>query len=340
MANEIGYDRVMQIATGFWASKVLLTAVGLGVFGILAEAPLELSELRGRLSLHPRAARDFFDALVALGLLDRDDRGHYSNSKEGEAFLNPASPTYIGGIIEMFEARLYTFWGSLAEALRTGEPQNEAKHGGDLFDALISDEKRLFSFMQSMSGLSLPLADALVHAFPWKRVRTVIDVGTAQGCIPVRLARAHPHLSGGGLDLPPVGPIFSRYVASQGLSDRLQFIPGNFFVDALPPADVLIMSHILHDWDLPTKRMLLEKAYAALGDGGALIVCELLIDDARKMHLPGLLMSLNMLIETRAGFDFTGADCVGWMRDAGFASCRVVPLAVHHSAVIGIKRST
>jgi hypothetical protein len=168
-------------------------------------------------------------------------------------------------------------------------------------------------------------------------VRTVVDIGTAQGCLPVHLARSHPHLRGGGFDLPPVEPIFSRYVASHELSDRLRFTPGDFLVDDLPRSDVLVMGLILHDWDLPTKRMLIGKAHAALEKGGSLIVYEFLIDDARRTNLPGLLMSPNMLIETRGGFDFTGADCIGWMKDAGFADCRVVPLVGPHSAVIATK---
>jgi O-methyltransferase domain len=195
----------------------------------------------------------------------------------------------------------------LTESLRTGEPQNEAKHVGDLFANLYTDPARLEGFLRAMTGMSLPVAQALSCAFPWNEVKTVIDVGTAQGCVPVQLASAHPHLTGGGFDLPAVGPIFSQFVASRGLADRLQFFPGDFLAGELPSADVLVMGLILHDWDLPTKRMLLGKAYAALEKGGSLIVYELLIDDERRMHVPGLLMSLNMLIETRGGFDYTGA---------------------------------
>lgn len=337
MTQHISHDRIMQLATGFWASKTFLSAVELGVFGAFGEGPLKLPELRMRLGLHERSARDFFDALVALGLLRRDETGRYSNSEEAELFLNPAKPGYMGGFIEMLNARLYGFWGSLTDALRTGQPQNEAKHGGDLFGALYADPDRLESFLHAMTGQSLPVARALANVFPWENVRTIIDIGTAQGCMPVELALAHPHLVGGGFDLPAVEPFFSRYIASHGLSERLHFTPGNFFADDLPGADVLIMGMILHDWDLPTKRMLIGKAYAALEKGGSLVVYEFLIDDDRRTHLPGLLMSLNMLIETRGGFDYTGADCMGWMRDAGFANCRVAPLVGPHGAVIATK---
>lgn len=305
MTQHITHDRIMQLATGFWASKTFLSAVELRVFGAFADGPLKLPELRMRLGLHERSARDFFDALVALGLLRRNETGHYSNSEEAELFLNPAKPGYMGGLIEMLNARLYGFWGALTEALRTGEPQNEAKRGGDIFDALYADPDRLESFLRAMAAQSLPVARTLAEVFPWGNVRTIIDIGTAQGCVPVELALAHPHLGGGGFDLPAVEPIFSRYVASHGLSQRLHFTPGDFLADDLPHADVLIMGLILHDWDLPTKRMLIGKAYAALEKGGSLIVYEFLIDDDRRTHLPGLLMSLNMLIETRGGSDYT-----------------------------------
>ena len=188
-----------------------------------------------------------------------------------------------------------------------------------------------------MTGITTPVAQALAQVFPWKTVNTVVDIGAAQGCVPVRLALDHPHLNAAGFDLPVVGPIFSRFVAENKLSERVRFIPGDFFEDALPEADVLVMGMILHDWDLPTKLMLIEKAYAALPSGGSLIVCEMLIDDERRTHLPGLLMSLNMLIEMRAGFDFTGADCIRWMREAVFSKTRKTPLAGPYSAVIGTK---
>lgn len=336
-ADGVTYDRIIQTAIGFWASKVLLSAVELGVFATLAEEALDCEALRQRLGIHHRAARDFFDALVAQGFLLRDHMGRYSNAPEAARFLDPAQPGYIGGIIEMFNSRLFEFWASLSDALRTGEPQNEAKHGGDLFENLYADPPRLESFLRAMTGLSIPVADALAQMIPWTGVGSVADIGTAQGCVPIRLALSHPHLSAIGFDLPPVEPFFSRHVAATGLSGRVSFVAGDFMRDDLPRADTLIMGFILHDWDLPTKRMLIRKAYAALPPGGSLIVYEMLIDDDRRMHLPGLLMSLNMLIETRGGFDFTGADCALWMRETGFSTVRTEALTGPYGAVVGTK---
>ena len=136
-----------------------------------------------------------------------------------------------------------------------------------------------------------------------------MDVGAAQGVVPVTLARAHSHLTGIGYDLPPVQPVFEEFVKNHGLSDRVRFHAGNFFEGDLPKVDVIIMGHILHDWDLNEKKVLLSKAFRSLPKGGALIVYEAIIDDERRENAFGLLMSLNMLIETPGGFDYTGADC-------------------------------
>lgn len=327
---------IFQIGFGFWASKVLLSAVEFGLFTELAKGPADLAALSQRLGLHDRSVRDFLDALVALKLLDRQN-GRYSNTAETDKFLDRGKPSYVGGLLEMANSRLYGSWGSLTEALKTGRNQNEAKESGDVFAELYGDPDRLRGFLSAMSGVSLGSAQAIAAKFPWQNYKSFVDIGTAQGMVPVTIARAHPRLSGAGYDLPQVKPIFEEFVAKHGLSGRVRFLVGNFFTDPLPPADVLIMGHILHDWDFSQKRMLLDKAYAALPKGGALIVYEAIIDDERRENAFGLLMSLNMLIETPGGFDFTGADCQGWMREAGFSKTYVEPLVGADSMVVAIK---
>ena len=336
-AEALTPDYIMQLGLGFWASKTLLSAVELGLFTEVGRAPASAEELGERLGLHPRGARDFLDALVSLKLLERDADGRYYNAPEAATYLDRSRPSYMGGMLEMANARLYPFWGSLTEALRTGRPQNEAKSGDDFFGALYADPARLEGFLGAMSGLSLGAARAIARQFPWAEYETFADVGGAQGALPVQVALAHAHLSGVNFDLPAVRPVYERYVAAHGLSDRLGFSPGDFFKDPLPEADVLVMGHILHDWDLGQKRALLAKAYEALPPGGALIVYEALIDDARRENTTGLLMSLNMLIETPGGFDYTGADCRRWMREAGFRETRVEHLAGPDSMVVGVK---
>jgi hypothetical protein len=330
-------ERILQIGTGFWASKVLLSAVELELFTVLAERPETLAGISTRIGLHPRSARDFLDALVAINCLERRD-GHYANTPSTDLFLDKKKPEYIGGILEMANARLYGFWASLTTALRTGEPQNEARNGGeDPFAILYADPDRLRNFLRAMSGISRAANLTIARQFPWAQYKTVVDVGTAQGDLVTQVALANPNLQGIGFDLPPVGPIFEEYVAANGLSGRVRFEPGSFFDAPIPKADVVMMGHILHDWDLDVKKMLIRKAYDAIPESGALIVYESIIDDDRSQNAFGLLMSLNMLIETPGGFDYTGADCIGWMKEAGFRDARAEHLVGPESMVIGFK---
>jgi hypothetical protein len=336
MEHGLTPDRIMQLGLGFWGSKTFLSAVELGLFTELAKGPRDCESLRTRLGLHSRNARDFFDALVSLGMLQRNN-DEYANTSESDLFLDRSKSSYIGGILEMCNARLYGFWGNLTTGLKSGEPQNEVKQGEDFFAKIYAEPARLKQFLCAMTGLSMGVAKALALQFPWANYKSFVDAGGAQGCVPVQIALAHSHLIGGNFDLPVVGPIFEEYVQSFGLGQRLSFYPGDFFKDSLPSADVIIMGHILQNWGLEEKRQLIAKAYAALPKGGALIVWEAIIDDQRQQNTFSLLMSLNMLIETQAGFDFTGADCSGWMRDAGFRETRVEPLCGPDSMVVGIK---
>jgi precorrin-6B methylase 2 len=330
-------DRLLQLGMGFWASKTVLSGVELGVFTALGRGPRTADELIRQLDLHPRSARDFLDTLVALQVLDRVG-DLYQNTAESARFLDRGQPMYVGGLLEMANARLYAHWGSLTEALRTGKPQNESQPGHSAFDDIYKDPKRVRVFAEAMTGSSQRPARALAAKFPWTQYRTFLDVGCAQGCVPVQVALAHPHLAGAGFDLPPVGPIFDEYVAKFDLSDRLRFHAGDVFnEDPLPKADVLILGRMLHGVNLEQKKKLLAKTYAALPPGGALIVHEALIDDDRRQNAFGLLMSLNMLIETEGGFDFTGADCMSWMRETGFRETRVEQLVGPESMAIGIK---
>lgn len=329
-------DQILQVGLGFWASKTLLSAVEMEVFTELARHSQDLNTLSGRLGLHPRSARDFLDALVALGFLERD-QDVYSNTASTDIFLDKHKPSYIGGMLEMANKRLYPHWSKLTTGLRTGERQNEETTEEDVFAALYADPARLKGFLRAMTGVSRGANVAIASKFPWADYKTVADCGCAQGDLIVQVALKNKHLSCTGYDLPEVAPIFEEYVEENQLSSRVRFQPGNFFREDLPAADVLMMGHILHDWNLSEKKMLIRKAYDALPSGGAFIAYDALIDNDRSKNAFGLLMSLNMLIETPGGFDYTGADCIGWVTEAGFREARVEHLVGPDSMVVAIK---
>jgi hypothetical protein len=336
LATNIEPDRILELGYAFRKAKVLLSAIELELFTTLADGPLDCDALQDRVGIDRRGARDFFDALVALGLLERDDAGRYSNTTEAQCYLDARKPSYIGGDLAHLNERMYQSWSGLTAALRTGKPQNGLA-GSDYFPTLYANQVALNAFVRGMTGGSLLAASAIAAKFPWRDCATVIDIGTAEGCLPVEIVRVHDHIRGGGFDLPQVRPHFEDYVRKHGLGERLSFHAGDFLSAPLPSADVLVMGRVLHNWDLATKKMLLAKAYEALPGDGALIVYERLIDDDRRASSAGLLASLHMLIVTAGGFDFTAADCIGWMREVGFRRTHVEPLVLGLSMIVATK---
>jgi len=339
--KELDPSRIMQVGLGFWGSKCLLSAVELGLFTELAQKPMTGRQIEAKLGLHPRSTFDFLDALLALGFLNRAGDGAdavYRNTDETQVFLDRNSPRYLGGMLEMANARLFRYWNDLTEALRTGRPQNEMKHTGKpIFEALYAEPAALEGFMNAMTGISMGNFEAFARKFDFSPYRTMCDVGGATGLLSITVARHNPHLKLTSFDLPPVEPIARRSIGAAGLSDRIQTAVGDFFSDPLPKADLVTMGMILHDWNLEKKKQLIRAVYEALPPGGAFAAIENVIDDARRENAFGLLMSLNMLIEFGEAFDFSGADFDGWCREAGFARTEVLHLAGPASAAVAYK---
>lgn len=336
--NPITPEPLLQLGLGFMASKTLLSAVELGVFTVLAGGGRDRDSLAAEVGLHSRSAADFLDALVSLGVLTRDADGVYSNTPAADVFLDRAKPSYVGGILEMANARLFGFWNNLTDALKTGALQNEVAHSGAPFFVTLSQDPVAWrNFLNGMNGVSTPLAGALAADFDWTGRRHVIDLGGALGAVPAAVLRSNPDVTGAVFELPPVQPVFEEFVAAHGLADRLAFHGGDFFSDPLPEADVYVMGQILHDWNLEQRLFLLQKAYDALPEGGTLIVYDAMIDDERRQNTYGLLLSLNMLIDTEGGSEYTVADATRWLQSVGFAKVEARRLIGGYSAIYATK---
>jgi O-methyltransferase domain/Dimerisation domain len=332
---------IMQAASGFGVAKALQSAVGLGLYTRLADGPMTLDAIMGAYGLRRRPAMDFLDLLVSVDLLGRDGDGEgalYRNTDATAAYLDRNQPGYIGGVLELWDRRNYRFWADLTEALRTSRAQSETKGAGTpFFETLYADPARLEAFIDAMTGASMRNFEAFARVFPFDRYRTMTDVGGADALLSRLVAAAHPHIKCTSVDLPAVTAIAARKIAAAGLSHRIDAVAGDFFADPLPPADVVTMGMILHDWSLERKKLLVKRAYEALPTGGAFVAIEALIDDARRANTFGLFLSLTMLIEFGDAFDFTGAEFMSWCREAGFRRFEVIPLDGPSSAAIAYK---
>jgi len=334
-------SRIMQVGMGFWASKILLAAVDFDIFTLLAGGGKDAYEIKRATGLHDRSLYDFLDALVALGFLKRTglrDSAKYNNADDVNTFLVEGKSTYIGGLMKMANHRLYGFWGSLEEGLRTGMPQNEIKLTGyPLFEALYQDHKVLEEFLNAMAGVQMANFMALAKQFDFTPYKTLCDMGGASGLLSILVARENPHMTCTSFDMLPVEPLARKNINAMNLNGSVKTKSGDFFKDQFPVADVITMGNILHDWGLEDKMFLMRKAFDALPENGAFIAIENVIDNERKENTFGLMMSLNMLIETTEGFDYTMSDFTRWAKEIGFRKTELLPLAGPTSAAIAFK---
>lgn len=339
---QLSPEHIMQIGMGFWASKTLLTAVNFRLFTLLAEKPMTADEIREKLGLHKRSYHDFLDALVALGVLNRtglNGTAVYKNTAESDLFLDHNKPSYIGGMLEMSNNRLYKFWSDLDEGLKTGEPQNELKvnPANNVFYDIYSNPESLSEFLRAMAGIQMGAFMAFAGQFDFSKYKSFTDAGGANGALCVQVAKHHPHMKCVSFDLPAVESVARKVIAGSGMSERISTASGDFFNDPLPKSDVIVMGNILHDWSEAEKLKLMEQAYKALPPGGAYVAIESIIDNDRSKNVFGLLMSLNMLIETKEGFDYTFNDFDAWAHKVGFRSTEWLPLAGPTSAAVAYK---
>lgn len=332
-ADAAGLQRA---GLGFMASKVVLAANALGVFALLASGARTCDDVASELELHPRGVPDLLDALVAMGILAKDG-SRYRNSAPLADELGRWQPSTQDGFLLLSETRLYDHWSRLTEALRSGRPQNEAAAVPDYYSNLVQDGARLATFTTAMSALSSPSIPGLLACIDWSARTSFVDLGGAEGMVAAQLVLRHPHLRGSLFELPEVEPHFRRLASTLGIDDRIEFVGGDFFVDELPPADVYVVGHVLHNWDVVERRKLVERCHAALPEGGVLVIYESFVQREHPEDVEPFLMSLNMLLVTSHGFCSTVGECADWMRDAGFRSVFSRRLSETTDAVIAVK---
>ncbi|QMU78147.1 helix-turn-helix domain-containing protein [Streptacidiphilus sp. PB12-B1b] len=319
---------ILRLGNLFCDAKALLTAVRLDLFSALADEPAAPEELRERLGLHGRGLSDFLALLAALGLLRRDPDGRYRNADGAGRYLVPGRPGAVAGFLRGADLNLYPVYGRLTEALRTGRPQAD----GD-FTGMLDDPVALGHFVRMMDGLTQGLGPQLIAALEGRPYRSLLDLGGCRGHLLGQLLAARPELRGSVFDLPQMEPFFDEYLAGLGLADRAAFHPGDFFRDPLPETDVLVLGHILHDWDQEQRRQLLDKAYAAVNPGGTVLIYDRMLGEARD-DIENLVASLNMLLVTEGGAEYTVSEIEAQATAAGFGSVSHRPLADYDTLVI------
>ena len=322
---------LLRLGNAFCDAKALLTAVDLDLFSVLHDSPASAEVIAERLSLHGRGLSDFLHLLTALGVLEKTG-DNFANAPGADQHLVRGTDDYIGGFLLRSDRNLYPAWGKLADALRTGKPQS----GGN-FAEVMQQPAILRQFIGMMDALNQQLTAELLEAFPFGDYASVLDLGGCRGNLVTQLVRPHEHLSGHVFDIPPMQPFFEEIAAERGVADRVEFHGGDFFTDAIPAAEVIIIGHVLHDWDADQRKHLVHKAFDALTPGGALLVYDRMLDETPR-HVENLVISLDMLLVTDGGSEYTAEELRGHAVAAGFDSVEEQALGDYDTLVICRKK--
>ena len=315
---------LMQLASSFWAFKTLSTAVELDLFTHMAQSgSLTVEQFAAVHGFAARPAEMLLAGCASLGLLQRSGSG-YGNTALAAEFLVRGRPYYFGGFVTMLDKRLYAGWDKLPDAMRNNRPTtwDPSKHSS-LFDG--ADPAMMATFWEAMHSLSTFTARTLGEAVDFSRFRRLLDVGGGSAAFDIELCRRYPQLRTTVYDLPFVTEIATRNVREAGLDGRIAMHGGNFFTDPQFPAghDIVLFSMIMHDWDEQQDRELLRKCYQTLPSGGIVVICELLVNDEKTGPPAAALMSLNMLVETEGGRNYTPSEYRGWLEATGFRNVEV-----------------
>jgi len=317
-------EPILDLIQAFRRSKTMFTAVSLGIFDQLTQGSAPLAQMAAAAHCDADALGRLLDACVGLGLLTRTDEG-YSNTEMSARYLAGSSPDTLAAYILYSDRSLYALWGHLEDAVREGSNRWEQVFGSRtaLFDHFFRDEESQRSFLGGMHGFGRLSSPLVVRTFDLKQFRNLVDLGGATGHFCIAACEACPELSAAIFDLPPVQRFAEEHIAASSVAGRVKFLPGDFFNDPLPRADLYSLGRILHDWSEDRILILLKKIFDTLPSRGGVLIAETLLDDDHTGPVPSLMQDLNMLVATD-GRERTCSDYRALLDSVGFRSiqCR------------------
>jgi O-methyltransferase domain/Dimerisation domain len=328
---------LLDLIEAFRRSKTMFTAVSMGVFDRLHEAPAGAADLAALLGADAGAMARLLDACAALGLLEKRE-GVYSNSAVAGTYLCSFSPHALTGYIRYSDEVLYPMWGRLVDAVRENAPRWKQTFGvdGSIFSGFFRTDGAMRDFVRGMHGLGMLASPKVVEAFDLSGFGRIVDLGGATGHLAMTACERYPGLHGVVFELPRAAALTREYLAGSPAAGRIEIVEGDFFQDHLPEADLYALGRILHDWSEPKIDFLLRRIAGRLSPGGALLIAEKLLDEDGVGPVPAAMQSLNMLVVAE-GRERSLGEYRGLLERAGFSAVEGRRTGAYLDAILAVK---
>jgi SAM-dependent methyltransferase len=316
--NAVSPDHIFQLAQGFMASKHLFAASELGLFEALGEGPVDLAGLAARTGLTARTARISADAMVALGLLQRQaDR--YANTPVAAAFLTGATSADMRPLLKFWDQLSYPAWTDLAGALGRGRPARQ------VFDI---DEKLVPIMSAGIEAATAGACRALPQAAGLPPASRVLDIGGGSGSWAIALAQADPNLTGTVFELPEVAAVAEERLRTAGVSSRISVVAGDLLTDDLPHGhNVFLLANVAHYFTPETNQSILRTIRAVAEPGARLLLADFWTDSTHTQPLPAALMAGEFAIHVNDGDVYSVEEGAAWLGATGWSYTGTAPLA-------------
>jgi SAM-dependent methyltransferase len=335
---------LFELFNANYGNKILAAATShLNVFLHLRDGFLSGEELKRRLGISERGLIVLTTALRAFGLMERDSSGRFGLSEYGETFAVPGVPFDVSDYFDLAaEARGVNH---LVEQLRNSRPEGDTPDGRgaayikrDGVKSAMDDPVKARWLTERLAGRAANTAALLADRVPIEGARFLLDIGGGTGIFCAAYLQKYPELRAEIFELPTVARVAVEYAEKYGVGDRVRARIGDMFSDPFPEegVDVILLSNILHDWDVPLCRQLVKRCARALKPGGKLIIHDVLLNDELDgpYHIAIYSVVLFSVTEGRA---YSAAEYRQWLSEAGLVPQEVVPTFVHCSALTAVK---
>lgn len=326
---------LFELFRGNYATELLTAAVThFRVFQRWGDRRLTFTEMGAELHLAERASTVLLSALAAFGLLRRGSDGRYQLSPSAAEHLCPGSYFDLSGYIGLAANAPGTL--ALIQRLETNRPAVAApEHTGAAFiyregiESAMEQEASARSLTLALAGRARNVAPLLASRLPLGDHRLLLDVGGGTGIYSIACLQANPRLRAIVWDRPEVLKVAQEMAVAYGVPDRLTCQPGDMFTDPVPPgADLILLSNVLHDWDVPQNRALLQRCAPALASGGRLVIHDVFLDDTMDGPLAIALYSAALFTLTE-GRAYSAAEYKEWLSEAGLTAGEISPTSAH-----------
>jgi O-methyltransferase domain/Dimerisation domain len=322
---------------GKWISQAIAVGAELGIPDILKDGPCSVAEIANAAGASEDAVRRLLRALASVSILSSEPDGRFALTASGSYLRSDVPGSLRGWARFVGHAVTWRPWGELAYSVRTGKPAFDHVFGSPIFDYFSRHPDAAAVGNQAMTSTSAIDADAVVQAYDFSGIRTLVDVGGGQGLLLAAILKANPHMRGILFELPHVIGGAAAVLKREGVTDRCELVSGDFFHSVPAGGDAYLLKLVIHDWDDDRAVQILRNCHQVMRPRTPLLLVDHVLRPGDEPDF-GKFVDLEMLVLTTGGRERFEQEFRDLFEKAGFKLTQITRTASPKSVIEGIRQ--